>query len=265
MHIAALAIYPVKGLRALDVTEAAVERCGLEHDRRWAVIRPDGRVFTQRDLPLMARIDAQIEPGGLRLECAGHGGTTAVAGNASVTLDIWRTKVAVQAANPEASAWLTRVLGTACTLTYLADPTARAVTPDLARPGDVVSLADGFPLLLTTTASLADLNGRLEVPVPMGRFRPNIVVDDAISFAEDGWSHIHAGSVQLRLASSCERCKVVTLDQMTGAAGARLEPLRTLTGYRRDERGRVVFGWNVVPETLGRLTVGSHVTATLHR
>ena len=164
------------------------------------------------------------------------------------------------AANDDASAWLTRVLGTPCTLVHQSDAASRPVTPDLARPGDVVSLADGFPLLVTTTTSLADLNRRLAMPVPMDRFRPNLVIEGAVPWAEDGWPHILAGLVRLRLASPCSRCKVTTLDQQTGETPARTEPLKTLGTFRRDGDGRITFGWNAIPEQAGTMIVGDPVT-----
>ena len=259
MHVAALTLYPVKGLRGLSLDQAAVERCGLAGDRRWAVARPGGKVLTQRDVPAMARIDAWYEGDTLRLEAAGHGGAEARSTDIPITVDVWGTTVPMRAATASASAWLSRVLGTPCTLAHMADPTARPVTPDLARPGDVVSLADGFPLLLANAASVADLNSRLAFPVGADRFRPNLLVDGAPAWAEDGWARIEAGPVTLRLASPCSRCKVITLDQRTGDNPARTEPLRTLGAFHRDAAGRITFGWNAIPEALGVLRVGDRV------
>ncbi len=260
MQIASLAIYPVKGLRAVPLDRVGVERCGLAGDRRWAIVRPTGQVLTQREYPVMARVDARLEPAALRLEAAGHGGVDARPGDNPLMMDIWGTAVPTIAANPEASEWLSKVLGTACTLAYMPDPTTRPVTPDLARPGDHVSLADGFPILLTNTGSLNDLNTRLGQPVPMARFRPNLVISGAPAWAEDGWTRIEAGHLGLRLASPCSRCKVITLDQETGDNPARNEPLKTLGTFHRDERGRITFGWNVIPEATGTLRVGDVLT-----
>ena len=261
MHVAALTLYPVKGLRGLSLDQAVVERCGLEGDRRWAVARPGGKVLTQRDLPAMARIDAWYEGDALRLEAAGYGGVEARPTDVPVTVDVWGARVPACAGSAAASAWLCRVLGAPCTLAYMADPAARAVTPDLARPGDVVSLADGFPLLVANAASVADLNGRLAVPVGAERFRANLLVDGAPAWAEDGWARIEAGPVIFRLASPCSRCKVITLDQRTGANPARAEPLRTLGAFHRDGAGHITFGWNAVPEALGVVRVGDRVRA----
>ncbi len=260
MLIAALAIYPVKGLRAVPLDRVEVERCGFAGDRRWAIVRPTGQVLTQRELPAMARIDARLDGRMLRLETAGHGGVDARPTDHPVTMTIWGTAVPTLAANPEASEWLSAVLGTPCTLAYMPDPTARPVTPDLAQPGDHVSLADGFPILLTSTGSLDDLNGRLGRTVPMARFRPNLVISGAPAWAEDSWTRIEAGPLGLRLASPCSRCKVITLDQDTGDNPARNEPLKTLGTFHRDERGRITFGWNVIPESTGTLWVGDVLT-----
>ena len=265
MRVSGLAIYPVKGLRAVDVIEARVERQGLQHDRRWAVVRPDGRVWTQRDLPGMARVDAWPQAGGVRLEAAGSGGVDAVAEGAAVEMVVWGTAVPGVSAGEAANAWASRVLGAECRLVHQVDAGSRAVTPDLARPGDVVSLADGFPLLVTTEASLAAVNARLGSPVPMARFRPNLVIEGADAWDEDRWGFMKAGGVRLRLASPCARCVVTTLDQRTGAATARKEPLRTLGTMHRDGEGRITFGWNAVPEGVGVVRVGDAVTRSLQQ
>lgn len=257
MRVTSLAIYPVKSLRPLYPPEAQVERPGLRHDRRWALIRPgDGRVLTQREHPALARIAAHPTPNGLHLSCDGHRSAEATPDGPAAVLNIWGTIVPAVQANPAASTWFAGVLGTPCTLVHLRDPTARPVTPALARPGDTVSLADGFPLLVVGTASLRALNARLASPVPMIRFRPNLVVETTEPWEEDTWSHLQLGSVRLRLASPCARCTVITVDQDTGALTPRKEPLRTLGLMRRDEEGHVTFGWNAVPETLGTLRVG---------
>ena len=255
-RLVSLHLYPVKGLRPLHPAEARVERLGLDGDRRWAVMRPDGRALTQRDLPGMARIDAQPIPGGLRLSCDGQGDVDALPDGPAETLTVWGTAVPTVRADGAASLWLSCVLDTPCTLVHMHDPTSRRVTPDLARPGDVVSLADGFPLLVVGTASLAALNARLPAPVPMGRFRPNLVLETAKPWEEGTWSHLVVNGVRLRLASACVRCTVVTLDQVTGAATPRKEPLRTLGLMHRNADGGITFGWNAVPEALGTLRVG---------
>jgi uncharacterized protein YcbX len=130
------------------------------------------------------------------------------------------------------------------------------VDPDYGMPGDHVSLADGFPFLMISEASLADLNARLEEPVPMDRFRPNLVVTGCEPFAEDGWRRVRVGGVRFRVVKPCARCKITTVDQQTAATSK--EPLRTLASFRK--RGsKVHFGQNLVGDSTGILSVGDLV------
>jgi uncharacterized protein YcbX len=119
-----------------------------------------------------------------------------------------------------------------------------------------VSFADGFPFLLISDASLADLNQRLEQPVPMNRFRPNLVVSGCEAFAEDGWQSIRIGSIGFRVVKPCDRCVITTVDQTQGIRGK--EPLLTLAQYRRWD-GKIWFGQNLIHEQLGMLKVGDSV------
>jgi uncharacterized protein YcbX len=157
------------------------------------------------------------------------------------------------------AAWLGGVLGVACRLVYLADAEARAVNPEFGAPGDVVSFADGYPLLLCSAASLAALNAGLAVPVPMLRFRPNLVVEGAAAWAEYDWARVRIGGVVFRAVKPCDRCVVTTIDPETGLQPDPDEPLRTLKMFRRDARGRVLFGQNLVPDGGGIVRVGDAV------
>jgi uncharacterized protein YcbX len=135
------------------------------------------------------------------------------------------------------------------------------VDPAYGRPGDRVSFADGFPLLVVNTASLEDLNARLAQPVPIARFRSNLVVSGAAPWAEDGWRSLHVGHIAFRAVKPCTRCIVIATDQNTGARAPDREPLRTLATFRPDAGGRALFGQNLVPDTLGRLAVGMPIAA----
>ena len=132
----------------------------------------------------------------------------------------------------------------------------RPVNPDYAREGDIVSFADAFPLLLISQASLDDLNSKLAVPVPMNRFRPNIVINGCGAFDEDGWKKIRVGNMVFHVMKPCGRCVTTTVDQSTGVQGK--EPLATLSKYRKVD-GKVLFGQNVIPEKRGMVHVGDVV------
>ena len=173
---------------------------------------------------------------------------------------MWRDRVAARDAGAEAAAWLSAALGRACRLVHMADPAeARRVDPDYADAEDRVSFADGFPVLVTNAASLADLNARLAVPVSMDRFRTNIAVSGAEAWAEDGWQQVRIGAVPFAGPKDCARCAVTTVDQDTGERSPENEPVRTLAQFRRKAGGRIIFGQNLIPRGTGRIAVGDTV------
>jgi len=260
--VQALHVYPVKALRGRAPAAVTVAPWGIETDRRWMVVTPEGRFLTQREQPAMARIDAETRPQGLRLSAEGHAPCAvaypdpATAPRRRVT--VWRDEVPALDAGTAAAAWLSAVLGLACGLVYLADPSGRPVDPAFGRPGEHVSFADGFPLLLTTTASLDALNAALPAPVPMARFRPNLVIATTTAWEEDRWRRIRVGGTVLRVVKPCARCLVTTVDQATGARPDKSEPLRTLGRLRRTADG-VIFGQNLIPEGPGPIALGDPV------
>jgi MOSC domain-containing protein len=156
------------------------------------------------------------------------------------------------ALGPAGDEWFSAYLGRPVRLVYLDDPTRRAVDPEFGRDGDVVSFADGYPLLLTSTASLDELGRWLtedgEQPVPMTRFRPNAVVTGAPPWAEDHWRRIRMGTVEFRIVKPCGQCVVTTTDQVTGEVGS--QPLKML-GRRRRFGQQLVFGQNMIPDAPG--------------
>ncbi len=260
MILDAIHIYPVKGLRGFPVQEAVVEPWGLQGDRRWMLVDTAGRYLTQRDLPGMARIAATPDAGGITLSAGGMAPLHVPVPHVSVEVLVWRDQVQAQASGTDAAAWLSRALGQPCRLVHMGDPAAaRCVDPRFARPGDHVSFADGFPVLVVNAASLDDLNARMAQPVPMDRFRTNLVVSGAPAWAEDGWATLRVGPVPFRGPKTCGRCVVVATDQATGARPRDREPLRTLTAFRRGEDGRVIFGMNLIPDGGGRISVGMEV------
>jgi uncharacterized protein YcbX len=262
MHLADIVIYPVKALRGRTAEAATVEPCGLAGDRRWMVVDPSGRFITQRTHPMMALIEATPIDAGLRLSAPGRTPlTVAVPDGAAPLVDVtvWRDTIPARLADSAASALLQAALGTPCRLVWLHDPASRVADPAYAPAGSVVSLADGFPVLLTTIASLDALNHWLPAPVTIARFRPNLVVEGAAAWDEDRWRRIRIGEATFRVVKPCERCIVTTVDPETGKRPDRTEPLRTLGRIRQDARGGVLFGQNLVPQSGGVIRVGDRV------
>ncbi|HYN96533.1 MAG TPA: MOSC N-terminal beta barrel domain-containing protein [Pilimelia sp.] len=264
-RVASLHTYPIKACSVLHHDVAQVQPWGLAGDRRWLVIGPDGKAVTQRDCPAMVRIRPAWRPGVLTLRAAGRA-DLAVAEPTGPPVDITafpKTPFAATLADPAAAEWLSDELGRPVRLVWQDDPTRRPVPFEYA-PTDRVSFADAFAVTLANTASLAALNGWLaeagspEGPLPMNRFRPNVVITGAAAWAEDGWTgrRLRIGAVTFRVPQPVDRCVVTTTDQQTGERGK--EPLRTLARYRKVNQD-LLFATNLVPEATGSIAVGDPV------
>lgn len=263
-RLIALRIYPVKSIQGPALGEAAVEPWGLAGDRRWLVVDEAGGAVTQREFPRMALGRAQpLAHGGIALTAPGMERLAVAVPEpvATASVRIFDSKTEAIPAAPEAGAWFGELLGADVRLVHLDDPAhRRQIDPAYSLPGETVSFADSHPLLVTTLASLDALNSLIargdhpdEGPLPMDRFRPNVVVTGSAPWAEDGWRRIRIGEVVFRVAKPCARCVITTVDQATARRGK--EPLRTLAAHRRVE-GKLLFGQKLVPESAGTLRVG---------
>jgi uncharacterized protein YcbX len=258
--VAALIYYPIKSCRGIETDAANVERMGLQNDRRMMVVTPEGRFLTQRDYPRLALVSPFISSQKLTLRAPGMDELTLPVLKSGLTrpVDIWRNRD-VQAVDQGelAAGWFSEWLSADVRLVHFADGYTRTLDEKYAiRPDDHTGFADGYPILLASEESLEDLNARLEWPVPMNRFRPNLVVKGCDPFAEDTWNRICIGEVELAVVKPCARCLVTTIDKETLEKSK--EPLKTLATYRRGERG-VMFGQNVIPLNEGRLRLGMSV------
>ncbi|ACI50935.1 MOSC domain containing protein [Gluconacetobacter diazotrophicus PA1 5] len=270
VRVASLHVYSVKSLGGVTVPDGWLGPCGLEDDRRWLVTDPDGGFLTQRQVARMALVAVTRRPGGLVLSLpregtgqgTGQGGLDVAippADGRRVTVRVWRDSVPAVDAGDGAAAWLTAALGRPCRLAYLHDTGARPADPAYAPAGSTVGFADGFAVLVATGASLAALNAELPAPVPMDRFRPNLVLAGVPAWAEDTWRLIAVGPALLRIVKPCSRCVITTIDQATASVPDPREPLRTLGRLRR-AKGGVMFGQNAAVVRPGRIAVGDAVT-----
>ncbi len=263
--VTALLRYPLKSGHAETLDEVAVEPWGLAEDRRWMVVDDEGRMVTGRQLPALVRVRARTDATGLVLAAPGldvvH--VDRPGPGKRVQADVFGSRF-LAAPVPGSEGWVAAVTGRPGRLLHLDDPRARLADPRHARAGDLVSLADGFPLLLTAEASLGVLNGWVadgphaaDGPLPMGRFRPNVVVAGAPAWAEDRWRRVRIGDVVFRAVKACERCAFTRVDPETAARTQ--EPLVSLARHRR--RGsKIWFGVNLVPDDPdGILRVGDPV------
>ena len=270
ISVASLHVYPVKSCRGIERAQAAVTVAGLEHDREWMIVTPDGRFVTQREEPRLALIETDIDAARLRLAVAGHGAVDVPLDLEGEPRDVvvWRHACVGHDQGETPAQWLGDILGRPFRLVRfdpahrrLSDPAFTGSTPGYSR------FADAYAFLVLSRASLADLNVRLPAPLPMNRFRPNIVLEGLDAYGEDAIDELHIGALTLRLVKACTRCTIPTTDQETAERDP-VEPLRTLRRYRWDPQLRgITFGQNaiVVAGAGSRLQSGQEVSATLRR
>lgn len=238
-------IYPVKSLGGIRVSSATVMEKGLRHDRRWMLIDASGRFLTQRNLPQMALF--KVSPQGSSFIIT-HGSDSLQlptgTGGTAIAAQIWNDAVDVVEPSADVSRWFSDRLGMSCRLVAFPETNPRLIDPAYRLAKESVSLADGYPVLIIGQASLDDLNGRLQQPVPMNRFRPNLVFLGGTPYEEDTWKNFRIGGNRFAGVKPCGRCVLTTVDQTTAQVGR--EPLLTLSKYRRD-RDKINFGQNVIP------------------
>jgi len=259
--LAAVRIHPIKSCSGIAVDSARVGRRGLDGDRRYMLVDAGGRFLSQREHPEMARIAVEQAHSGLRVTAPGMPVLTlpdVLNSTTDVEVSIWRDRVDAGLGDDSAHAWFSEALALPCRLVYMDDRHRRPVSPTHGQPGDEVSFADGAPILLTTVESLEALNQELPAPITMDRFRPNLVIEGAGPFAEDGWKRIRIGTVELEIAWPCARCILTTVDPTTGIRDEAGEPLATLRRVRSSPIGPL-FGQNVIPRTFGVVRVGDSV------
>jgi uncharacterized protein len=250
MVLSQIWIYPVKGLAGISVESAEVQLRGLAYDRRWMLTDETGVFLSQRELPMLALLGTAIEPPFLTVFSRKNPEqriqiplTAPAAGSPTRRVEVWGDPVDAHSCGAAIDEWFSQITGHFVHLVYMSDEGRRPVDQRFAPPGQLVSFADGFPLLLIGQASLDDLNSRLAEPLPMNRFRPNLVFTGAEPYAEDNLRDFFIGDVPLRGVKPCARCIVTTTNQDTGERGA--EPLKTLAQYRL-QGNKILFGQNVI-------------------
>lgn len=262
MKLTEINIYPVKSTRRIALEQSDVLARGLPLDRRWMLVDHNGTFITARTHPQLATVQSRVEDDVLKISAGGRQElelAIAPAGREPLKVRVWKDEVKAIPAGDQADEWFSGFLGTSCRLVQQSDALHRQVDQEFGLPEDEVSFADGFPLLLVTEASLQDLNSRLEQPVSMRRFRPNLVVDGDEPYAEDKWHRIRVGEVEFAGVKNCSRCVFTTIDPETGTKDPSREPLQTLSRYRRKPQGGVFFGQNLIPRSGGTIHVGDFI------
>jgi len=275
MEISEINIYPVKSLKGIALKRSVVEDRGLQNDRRFMIIDENNDLVTQRELSVMATVLTKFAEKSLEVSFDGkswHPMSKHFEGSKTEKVRVWNSHCDALVADEDLNFLLSDALGKKLRFVQMPESTRRSIN-ELFNTGDeIVSFADGYPLLIISEESLGDLNSRLEKDIPMNRFRPNLVVSGANAYAEDNWKRIKIGKTVFRATKPCARCVVTTIDQETGISDVK-EPLKTLATYRKSTdvfpdnfedyglgKNDVLFGQNLVAENFGEeIKIGDEV------
>ncbi len=258
MKVSEIFVYPIKSLGGISMKSCEVDSRGFKFDRRWMLIDSDGNFMTQRNYPKMALLKVELSIEGLFVkDKSGNLKPLFVPFenrfNHKTEVPIWNDKCEAVFVGKFADDWFGKVLNCNCRLVFMPDYVKRFVDKSYAFKNEIVSFADGFPFLLIGQASLDDLNSRLSEPLPINRFRPNIVFTGAEPFQEDSFSVIMINDLHFNVVKPCARCIITTTDQVTAERSA--EPLKTLSTFRKS-KNKVLFGMNLVHQNIGRISIG---------
>jgi uncharacterized protein len=257
-----LYIYPIKSLGGIEVPFVNITDRGFEYDRRWMLIDEDNNFLTQREFSVMALLQVEIENNGLKVFHKQKENDYIIIPfepqkNERAETNIWGVPCKPLLVSDKVDQWFSKVLGINCRLVYMDDETQVEVDERYNINDSLTSFSDGYPILMISEASLADLNSRIEEVLPINRFRPNLVISNVAAFDENRMKEFIINSIKFCGVKPSARCVVTTIDQDTALKGK--EPLKTLATYR-SKNNKIYFGENVIALSTGKISAGDNVT-----
>ena len=260
LTVSELFIYPIKSLGGIAVSSALVTDRGLQYDRRWMLVDDSNTFLSQREIAAMALFHIAIKEEGLLVTHSSNGAAIIIpfepATQEVLTVEVWSDHRKAIVVSHEANQWFSNQLGIRCKLMYMPDVVKRRVDTRYAIDKEIVSFADGYPMLLIGQSSLDDLNNRLQGKLTMQRFRPNIVFTGGEPYEEDCLEAFTINDIHFFGVKLCARCIIPTINPHTATKGK--EPLRTLTTYRM-KNNKIYFGQNLVHQGNGVINVGDTI------
>lgn len=265
LTISKLFIYPIKSLRGISLQSACVTDRGLQNDRRWMIVDENNQFLSLRTIPKMALLKVEMNDGGLKVISLEHAGNDfqilfdQEESNMEI-VTIWNATVEAKRVGKEADGWFSEMLGVNCKLVFMPDSSLRPVntTSGFAPEGKFTSFADAYPFLMIGQSSMDDLNLRMQIPLTIERFRPNIVFSGGFPYQEDVIEDFIIGQINFTGLENCRRCLVPNIDPEKGVLNSDKEPTKTLATYRMRDN-KIEFGRNVVHQGTGLIRVGDEL------
>lgn len=263
LQISQLFVYPVKSLGGVPVATSEITDKGLKYDRRWMLVNDHLSFITQREFPQMSLLKVQIGKGFLTISDKNFNNSDLIIpfdefDNGQYDVTIWNAVCRANGTSKYIDQWFSDILKINCRLMFMPDETMRPVdtTSGYAPKGKFTSFADAYPFLMLSEESLNDLNTRLQTPVSINRFRPNLVFTGGTPYFEDELGDFEINEVKFTGLENCARCSIISINQDNAAISK--EPLKTLSTYRRSENN-VCFGRNIVHSGAGKISVGDEI------
>lgn len=258
LQVSRLFIYPIKSLAGIELHEAEVTDRGFKYDRRWMLVDNNGRFISQREHAQLALFKTAINVEGVRVSYKDQSIIIPFKPltDTAINVTVWYDTCTGVLVDPMIDQWFSDALNMSCRLVYMPDSSQRHVSEKYARNNEITSFSDAYPFLLVGQASLNDLNEKLTVPVPIDRFRPNIVFTGGSAFQEDSMSHFTINNVHFYGVKPCARCVMINIDQQTTVKNN--EPTKVLARYRL-RKNNVYFGQNLIHSGEGKISVGDTI------
>jgi uncharacterized protein len=261
--VSELYVYPIKSLGGIQLKEIQLTDRGFEHDRRWMLVDANNRFLTQREHARMALLQTAIANNGIEVYDKRNPGEKILIpfladSTEEMAVTIFRDTCQAISLSNEINQWFSRFLQLPCKLVYMPDDSLRKVDKNYAKESNnITAFTDGYPILMIAKESIADLNSRLEEPLPVNRFRPNLVIESSLPYEEDRMEHFSINNISFYGVKLCARCMITTINQQTIEKGK--EPLKTLATYRMNNN-KIYFGQNVIAATVGKIKIGDNIT-----
>ncbi|WOH36985.1 MOSC domain-containing protein [Thalassotalea fonticola] len=256
--LSSIITYPIKSTQGISLHKTLVKDSGLALDRHFVITDSNGKFITGRTKSSLVLVESKITTTGLILNAPGMSELAIIFKNFSddyQNVRVWSDEISAQHCSREIDNWFSTYLKLPCKVYYLGEHSHRTVKGY----ANKLNFADGYPLLMISEASLAALNNKLEQPVSMAQFRPNLVVSQCLEFAEDGWHKIRIGDVVFEIVKPCSRCIFTTVNEVTGQRNKQKEPLATLKSYRQGSDGEIYFGQNLIALNEGSIHIGDSI------
>ncbi len=261
LQLSQLYIYPVKSLGGIPKQAVEISATGFKYDRRWMLVDEQNLFLSQRSHPQMVLLHvAEVTDGFVVSKYNDDAMSIHIpftcSSKKTVSVTVWNDVCEAIEVSDRHNEWFSDMLNVKCKLVYMPDDTKRLVDKRYAKNEEVTSFSDGYPVLMIGEASLELLNNKLADPLPVSRFRPNIVFTGGHAHIEDEMAVFEINGIRFSGVKPCSRCVTTTINART--AEREKEPLKTLATYRM-KNNKIYFGQNVLQQQQGEIRTGDEI------